>query len=63
MKSQHDKVIRLFSVLQVLLGVAIIVVTVFRGGGPLSLGVILGVALVAVGLARWRLQQRMGAGG
>lgn len=60
MISQHDKVIRLFSVLQIVLGMAIIVVTLARGGGPLSLGVILGVALVAVGLARQRLQGKIG---
>lgn len=60
MISRHDKVIRLFSVVQVLLGIAIIAVTLVRGGGPLSLGVILGVALIAVGVARQRLQGKIG---
>jgi multisubunit Na+/H+ antiporter MnhB subunit len=56
----HDRVTRLLSVLQVLVGVAVIGVTLSRGGGPLSLGVVLGIALVAVGVVRLYLQARIG---
>lgn len=35
-----------------LLGVAMIVSAVARGGGPLSLGVVVGVLFTALGLAR-----------
>lgn len=60
MSKGHDRVTRLLSVLQVLVGVAVIGVTLSRGGGPLSLGVVLGIALVAVGVVRLYLQARIG---
>ncbi len=43
---------RVLSALMVLLGAAMIVVTVAGGGGPLALGVILGVLLVLLGVGR-----------
>jgi hypothetical protein len=41
------------------LGVAIIVLTLAGGGGPLSLGILLGIAFVAVGAGRLWLASRM----
>jgi hypothetical protein len=41
------------------LGVAILVLTLVSGGGPLSLGILLGVAFVAVGAGRLWLASRM----
>lgn len=58
--SGHDRAVRALTIVQVGLGVAIVAVTLVRGGGPLSLGVIIGLALIAVGFARWRLQERIG---
>jgi membrane protein implicated in regulation of membrane protease activity len=53
--------IRVFSLLFVLLGVAILVSTIAQGGGPLSLGVFLGIAFLAVGLVRgWLGRQDRG---
>lgn len=46
--------VRAFSFLFVALGVAILALTIANGGGPLSLGVLLGIAFVAVGLLRGR---------
>jgi len=43
---------RVFGVLMVLLGSAIAVTTVARGGGPLSYGVVVGVLFAALGAAR-----------
>ena len=43
---------RAFGVLMVLLGTAIAVATVARGGGPLSYGVVVGVLFAALGAAR-----------
>ena len=43
---------RLLGVLIALLGVAMVVTTLARGGGPLALGVLLGVAFIALGSAR-----------
>jgi hypothetical protein len=44
--------IRVFSIVFVALGVAILASTLSHGGGPLSLGVLLGIAFIAVGIAR-----------
>lgn len=40
------------------LGVAMVVSTIVRGGGPLALGVILGVMFVLLGAARFYLARR-----
>jgi hypothetical protein len=50
--------IRTFSFLFVALGLLILASTVANGGGPLSLGVLLGVAFLAVGVARLWLSGR-----
>jgi hypothetical protein len=44
--------IRLFSLVFVALGLAILVSTLANGGGALSLGTVLGVAFLAVGAGR-----------
>jgi hypothetical protein len=43
---------RVFGVLMVLLGVALIVSTVVRGGGPTTYGVVLGIAFTLLGAGR-----------
>jgi hypothetical protein len=43
---------RTLAVLQVLIGVAIVVSAVARGGGPLALGVVLGTMLALLGAGR-----------
>jgi hypothetical protein len=54
--------VRAFSLVMVVLGIAILVSTLVGGGGPASLGVLLGVAFVAVGAGRLWLSARIGAG-
>ncbi|HEU5141615.1 MAG TPA: hypothetical protein VFU04_00500 [Solirubrobacterales bacterium] len=44
--------VRVFSAIFVLLGIAILISTLARGGGPLSLGVVLGIAFLVVGIVR-----------
>ncbi len=44
-----------------LVGVAMVVTTLARGGGVLALGVLLGLAFVGLGLARLRLARGVGA--
>jgi hypothetical protein len=51
--------VRILSVLFVLLGIAMLVVTLTRGGGPLSLGVLMGVAFLGIGLGRLWAVSRM----
>jgi multisubunit Na+/H+ antiporter MnhB subunit len=53
---------RLLSILLVLLGVALVVSTLARGGGALAVGVVFGVALVALGAGRLWLARAGGAG-
>lgn len=50
--------VRTFSVLFVVLGLAILASTLVNGGGPVSLGVILGIAFVGVGAGRFWLAGR-----
>jgi hypothetical protein len=51
-------VTRVLSALMVVIGVAIIVRTVAAGGGPLALGVLLGVLFVAAGAGRLYVERR-----
>jgi hypothetical protein len=48
----HEQSIRVLSVVLVLLGIGVVVSTVVRGGGPLSVGVVMGVVLAIFGAAR-----------
>jgi hypothetical protein len=41
-----------FGSLTALLGVAMIVITIARGGGPVALGILVGVAFLVLGCAR-----------
>jgi hypothetical protein len=43
---------RVFGLVVCALGLAMVVLTIARGGGPLALGVIVGAAFVAVGAGR-----------
>ncbi len=40
-------------------GALLVVVTLLRGGGPLALGVVVGVLFGALGLARLRLARQL----
>jgi hypothetical protein len=59
-RSVHRGTTRLLSTVMVLLGVAMVISTLARGGGPLSVGVIFGVLFVAAGAARLYLASRTG---
>jgi hypothetical protein len=51
---------RLTSALMVFIGLAIVVRTIEAGGGPLALGVLVGVLFVAAGAGRLYIQARAG---
>jgi len=51
----HRQTTRILSVLMVILGAALIVSTVARGGGAISFGVVLGVMFAALGAARFHM--------
>jgi membrane-bound metal-dependent hydrolase YbcI (DUF457 family) len=48
------------STVMILLGVAILVSTIARGGGPLALGVLLGVLFVLAGAGRLYVERGRG---
>ena len=52
--------VRGFSLVFVALGLAVLVVTVAGGGGPLSLGFLMGLAFVGVGVGRLWASAKMG---
>lgn len=52
--------VRAFSAALLLLGVAILATTLAAGGGPLSVGVLMGVAFLAVGAGRLWVSSRTG---
>jgi hypothetical protein len=52
--------VRALSVVMLGLGAVILVKTIAAGGGPLSIGILLGLAFVAVGVGRLWLASRMG---
>jgi hypothetical protein len=54
----HGGATRVLSVAMVVVGVALVATTVARGGGPLAVGVLLGVLFCAVGAGRLYLGAR-----
>jgi len=56
--SYHGAV-RAFSLVFVAIGLMLIVVTLVKGGGPASVGVLMGLAFLAVGVGRLWLGGKM----
>jgi hypothetical protein len=52
--------VRAFSLVFLVLGLVILTTTLVAGGGPLSVGVVMGIAFVAVGAGRLWAAARMG---
>ena len=48
----HQRSVQVLSFVLLALGLLILVSTIAHGGGPLSLGTLLGIAFLAVGAAR-----------
>jgi hypothetical protein len=56
----HAVATRVLSVVMVVLGLAILVSTIARGGGPLAIGMLLGVLFVAAGVGRLYVERERG---
>jgi len=54
----YQLAVRIFSVAVIGFGVAILVVTLARGGGPLAVGVLFGLLFIALGSGRLYLSRR-----
>jgi hypothetical protein len=59
-RGAYQGAVRSFSAAFVAIGLLLLVVTLANGGGPVSTGVLLGVAFVAVGVLRLWLATRPG---
>lgn len=55
----YEASVQVLSVGFILIGIAILVVTLSAGGGALALGTLMGVAFVAIGCGRLWLASRM----
>jgi hypothetical protein len=51
--------VRGFSLVFAVIGLAVLVVTLANGGGPASVGFLMGIAFLAIGVARFWLAVRM----
>ncbi len=56
----YDRSIRLISSVYVVIGVVVLGMTITRGGGPTSVGILIGIAFIAVGAGRILIQRRIG---
>jgi hypothetical protein len=54
----YQLAVRIFSVTIIGFGVAMLVITLARGGGPLAVGVLFGLLFIALGTGRLYLQSR-----
>lgn len=52
--------VRSFSLVFIAIGLAVLVATLVNGGGPVSVGFLMGIAFLAVGAGRLWLGSRMG---
>jgi hypothetical protein len=52
--------VRVFSLGFVAIGAAVLVITLLSGGGPASVGVLMGIAFLAVGAGRLWVSSRTG---
>lgn len=55
----YDRSIRTFSIIYTLLGVVILAMTLARGGGITSVGFVIGLAFIGVGVGRFLVQRRI----
>jgi hypothetical protein len=58
-KRVYSRAVRIFSLVLLVLGLAILISTLLNGGGLASVGVLMGVAFIAVGGGRLWLSARM----
>ncbi len=52
--------VRAFSLVFVAVGLVVLVVTLANGGGPASVGFLMGIAFVGIGVGRFWVGERMG---
>lgn len=55
----YDRSIRVVSLIYLLIGVVILAMTIARGGGPTSVGFLIGLAFIGVGVGRYLVQRKV----
>lgn len=55
----YQRAVRGFSLAFVAIGLLVLVVTLANGGGPASVGFLMGIAFIGVGLGRFWISSRM----
>jgi len=55
----YDRSIRAFALVYSVIGVVILVMTLVRGGGPASVGFLIGLAFIGVGVGRFLIQRKV----
>lgn len=55
----YDRSIRAFSLVYAAIGLVILVLTIAKGGGPLSVGFLIGLAFIGVGAGRYLIQRKV----
>lgn len=55
----YDRSVRAFALFYTVIGVVILVMTIVRGGGPLSIGFLIGLAFIGVGVGRLVVQRKV----
>ncbi len=55
----YDRSVRALSAVYGVIGLVILVLTVVQGGGPTSVGFLIGLAFIAVGVGRYVVQRKI----
>lgn len=55
----YQRTVRAFSLVLVAIGLAVLVATIAAGGGPASVGFLMGIAFLGVGIGRFWIARRM----
>lgn len=55
----HDYATHFLSGLMIVIGIAMLISTLARGGGPISFGVVLGLLFIAAGAGRLYVQRKI----
>lgn len=56
----YDRVVHLLSAIYIVVGLVLLVMTLSRGGTPISIGFLMGIAFLAIGIGRIWFQRTVG---
>jgi len=59
----YDRSIRTFSIVYLAIGIVILTMTLIRGGGPTSVGFLIGIAFIGAGVGRYLIQRKVAGQG